>query len=72
MLYFDNANIFNIGINNLKLVLFSIWYLYCKMSVFPMKYGFLWKIKMLTHIHFIEQIDFMLSLIHVLKDNWYI
>ena len=25
------ANIFNIGINNLKLILFSIWYLYCIM-----------------------------------------
>jgi len=25
------ANIFNIGINNLKLVLFLIWYFYCKM-----------------------------------------
>ena len=30
------VNIFNIGINNLKLVLFSIWYPYCKMScVYP-------------------------------------
>ena len=34
------ANIFNIGINNIKLVLFSIWYLYCKISVFLKKYGF--------------------------------
>ena len=25
------ANIFNFGIKNLKLILFSIWYLYCKM-----------------------------------------
>ena len=33
------AKIFNIGINNLKLVLFSIWYSYCKMSyVYPKKF----------------------------------
>ena len=35
------ANIFNMGINNLKLVLFSVWYPYCIMVLmFTQKFSF--------------------------------